>query len=140
MRLQGWPGRGRVRLALTLATLLALVAILAIRIPSWWVREAGLPPRGEHVGLAWGSGFFVNSHGWVLTNRHVVDGCLRVTVGDAKLSAVVADKVLFPTGPGLDLAAVHLPIRPAAHLALRLRPGSPGAAARPLPRPRSFVT
>ncbi len=49
-----------------------------------------------------GTGFFVTSRGEMLTNQHVIDGCLQVTVEDYGVAEVVA------ADPGNDLALLHL--------------------------------
>ena len=100
----------------------ALLVALAFLFQSWWLPEAGLPPPGKQVALNIGSGFFVTANGWVLTNRHVVPGCLRVTVGNKRLSAVVPDRIVYPTDSELDLAALHLRLAPAAFLRFERTP------------------
>ena len=74
--------------------------------------SAGDPPAGtggrrsDVRKTASGSGFFVDARGHVLTNRHVVDGCARLTVAlgseerDASLRAVseADDLALLSTG------------------------------------------
>ncbi|MEM7123557.1 MAG: trypsin-like peptidase domain-containing protein [Pseudomonadota bacterium] len=50
-----------------------------------------------------GTGFFITSRGEMLTNQHVIDGCLQVTVEDYGVADVVA------ADPGNDLALLRLP-------------------------------
>ena len=82
----------------------------------WWWKEAGPPSSLFSDVKSWGTGSFVTLDGWVLTNRHVTAGCSRVTIGNGRLSGLVADKMLYPTDTQLDLAAVHVALRSPAYL------------------------
>ena len=53
-----------------------------------------------------GSGFIFDSHGWILTNKHVVDGAdtLKVQLNDSR----VFDGTVYGTDPLTDLAIVKI--------------------------------
>ncbi len=53
-----------------------------------------------------GSGFIFDSHGWILTNKHVVDGAqqLKVQLNDSR----IFDGTVFGTDPLTDLAVVKI--------------------------------
>lgn len=81
----------------------------------WVLGVAGLtgPAAAVAQEARTGSGFFVNTQGWLVTNAHVVDGCGAVEVdGVRAVSVVVAE--------GVDLAAVHAP-QPGGNSRLTLR-------------------
>ncbi len=106
--------------------MLILAAHWVLPVP-WWSKEAGSPPSVLSFMSGWATGFFVAPDGWLLTNRHVTAGCRRVSIGNATLSGLVADKILYPADMQLDLAAVHVALHPAAYLRLADLPWpSPG--------------
>lgn len=80
-----------------------------------------------------GTGFFVNSAGWVLTNDHVVEGCSRIEVpGHGAPRSVLRD-------PANDLAALLVGPPPAPPLAFRARPARMAEAVHALGYPLSGV-
>ncbi len=87
----------------------ALICVAYWVLPQpWWMKEAGPSPSPFSFVRSFGTGFFVTPDGWLLTNAHVTAGCRRVSIGNGKLTGLVADRVLYPTDTQLDLAAVHI--------------------------------
>lgn len=99
--------------------------------------QAEPPPRPDKIG----TGIFVSGQGHVLTNRHVIGGCERLSVlapGGQTLPATVA-----AVSGRYDLALLRVPLQPKATAVLaagRLAEGDPvamtGFPVRTLPRVR----
>ncbi len=119
MRIRRWIKS----VAASLIGMVALVYAAHWVLPQpWWLKEAGPPPSPFFMVTSSGTGFFVTTDGWLLTNRHVTAGCSRVSVGNAKLSGLVADTVLYPADTQLDLAAVHVALHSPAFLSFAVTP------------------
>lgn len=67
------------------------------------------PPSDSRVGF--GTGFFVSSSGHVLTNQHVVNGCVTVSVSRPGLSG--SEARIAGSDPRNDLALLATDMRPA---------------------------
>ena len=94
---QGLPTSGTIDEAL----LTSLRETLNSRLRIAENEQSSLLPKLNLWGT--GTGFFVSSRGEMLTNQHVIDGCLQVTVEDYGVAEVVA------ADAGNDLALLHLP-------------------------------
>ena len=100
------------RLCASLIAIIVLLIAACLSLPRpWWAEEAGSPPSLFSYPRSLGTGFFAAPNGWLLTNAHVTLGCRRVTVGNFRLSGLVADRVLYPVDRQIDLAAVHVALR-----------------------------
>jgi serine protease Do len=88
------------------------------------------PSRGRLAGLASGTGLAVHAAGYVVTNRHVVDGAdrVRATLPDG----AEAEGTVIGADAATDVALVHLPDRRLVPAPLgdsdRLRTGEPVVA------------
>ncbi len=77
-------------------------------------------PWGSSVETSSGTGFFVSSHGHLLTNHHVVDECSSISVerlGDTGLGATVV-----ASNEAADLALLKVDAEPRAYAVFRSRP------------------
>jgi len=61
-----------------------------------------------------GSGFFINNAGEILTNRHMVNSCRRISVAGAGFHGVQAKVVAVSNGFSRDLAVIQIPNKPSA--------------------------
>lgn len=83
------------------------------------IGKSGDNKRAEPPEIVAGTGFFINPHGYVLTNNHVVSGCAQVSVFPSTGEQTVP---VFARDIGNDLAVVGpLKTTPTA-LAFALRP------------------
>ena len=69
------------------------------------------------AGTSSGTGFFINSNGYALTNHHVVDSCATITVKNKNLHGVSA--VLISEDPKNDLAVIKVNKRNTSFAELR---------------------
>jgi serine protease Do len=80
-------------------------------------RQFGMPGMGQqfgegerherpHVGMAQGSGFFISSDGYIVTNNHVVDHATDVTITTSEGKTIPARVV--GTDPKTDLALLKV--------------------------------
>jgi S1-C subfamily serine protease len=67
----------------------------------------GTEGEGEERGTATGSGFVINANGTILTNWHVVENAVKVTVSFEHGKAVEAK--VIGKDPSNDLAVLHIP-------------------------------
>ena len=88
---------------------------------------AGAPPWFS-LGVESGSGFYIGRNE-VLTNRHVVASCRRVTVGNSALGGATATVVAVAGGFDRDLAVIRteIPSPAVASFALPATPDDPSA-------------
>ncbi len=68
--------------------------------------DSPMPHRHPHSSMAQGSGFFISSDGYIVTNNHVVDHATEVTVTTAD-GKTIAAKVIG-TDPKTDIALLKV--------------------------------
>ncbi|HEY7578875.1 MAG TPA: trypsin-like peptidase domain-containing protein [Acetobacteraceae bacterium] len=106
------PLEGRPALARAMETGEAAVAQLAmpavVNISSWKLRPASNPGDPARRVKTYGSGFIIDSSGIIVTNKHVIDGALNITVifdnGDRKSGKLLAVAAM------LDVAVVKVDV------------------------------
>jgi serine protease Do len=80
---------------------------LAVRTPTRWRGDDPDAPRDQDVPRQGaGSGFIVDSAGYILTNHHVVEGAERITVTLA--DGRVFRGTIAGSDPAIDVALVHI--------------------------------
>ena len=80
------------------------------------------PPPVFAFGASIGTGFFLDASGYILTNRHVVERCRRITVAGSTFRAARAQLTGVPGDPSVDLAMLRVSIQVPATLAFSDEP------------------
>ncbi len=109
-----------------LSVCISAAAYLVLPLPG--LRSYSGPPPILAFDANWGSGFFIDGAGHVITNRHVVTDCRRITVAGWNFRAAPARVVSLPNDPLTDLALLRVDVEPPAALAFSEDPW-PAAAA-----------
>lgn len=81
------------------------VVSITTRLEQWSLLFGPVPEEGQ------GSGFIINSNGYILTNFHVIRGAtrLRVSVTPAANQTRNYTARVVGTAPGMDLAVIQIP-------------------------------
>ena len=90
-----------------LALAVAVVTGAYFFLPWPGLRSLSGPPPLLAFDASVGSGFFVDAGGYVLTNRHVVRHCRRITLAGLDFRAAPATLVATASDPLVDLALLH---------------------------------
>lgn len=112
-------GTGNLRFFAMDPNLLGSYAPTSPSVTSSRPREANEAPPKESVeaGISTGTGFFVSSEGFAVTNAHVVEGCRKVQV-TPNLSAQINASVVARDAAN-DLALLKTNTKPSSFAALR---------------------
>ena len=126
------PRLARATALWAIAAAVALTVAAHALLPKPWLRDLSGPPPWFAFDANFASGFFVSPDGYVVTARHVVPGCRRITVSGHGFRAAEATLVSYAEDPAIDLALLHVSVETPAALALSDLPWPsakpPGAA------------
>ncbi|MFC2168787.1 Do family serine endopeptidase [Acidobacteriota bacterium] len=72
----------------------------------FWDRFFGTPRDQEYRSTAGGTGFFISDDGYILTNNHIVENAIKITVTSLQGNEYTAE--LIGTDPNTDIALIKV--------------------------------
>ncbi len=117
-------GRGKRRLKRWIGWIVSISFFIGVIIPEIFVFFFPPPPIWAFSGpppiftteTTYATGFFVGTNGDIITNRHAVDACSRITISGYGFRALTVRLIGVPDDPGIDLALLKAGIAPPAVL------------------------